>query len=128
MYLAALEYIGEMNVTHRAAHISDAEHWFEGLQELLSELEQEFQHVFAEPEFPITKHCTPFSIPLVDPAVQPTCRKLYQLSLLELAELKRQATDLLESGCIVLISSPYSALILFASKKGGGLHMYVNYY
>ena len=84
--------------------------------------------MFADPEFPITEHRTPFSIPLVDPAVQPTCRKLYPLSLLELTELKKQVTDLLESGRIVPSSSPYGAPILFAEKKGGGgLRMCIDY-
>ena len=69
MYLATLEYIVELNVTHRAAYGSDAEHWFEGSQELLSELEHEFPHVFAEPHFPITDHRSLFSIPLVDPTM-----------------------------------------------------------
>ena len=82
--LATVEQIGSLNVRHRAAHGSDIEHSFEGFTKLLAELEQEYPHVFAEPEFLITEHRTPFSIPMVDPIVQPTHHKLYPLSLLEL--------------------------------------------
>ena len=69
VFLATVEQIGALNVTHRAAHESKVEHRFEGSTELLAELEQEYPCVFAEPEFPITEHRTPFSIPLVDPMV-----------------------------------------------------------
>ena len=72
MFLATVEQIGALNVMHRAAHGSKVEHGFEGSTELLVELEQEYPRVFAELEFPITEHKTPFSIPLVDPTVQPT--------------------------------------------------------
>ena len=84
MYLATVEQISSLNVMHRAAHGSDVEHRFKGSTELLAELEQEYPRVFVEPKFPITKHRTPISIPLVDPTVQPTHRKLYPLSSLEL--------------------------------------------
>ena len=69
-FLATVEQIGALNVTHRAAHGSKVEHCFEGSTELLAELEQDYPRVFAEPEFPITEHRTPFSIPLVDLTVQ----------------------------------------------------------
>ena len=68
---------------HRAAHGSDIEHRFEGSTKLLAELEQEYPRVFAEPEFPITEHRMPFSIPLVDLMVQPThlsCIHCHRLS------------------------------------------------
>ena len=70
----------------------------------------------------------PFTIPLIDPSVQPKKRKLYPMSLLELEELQKQIKLLLESGRIVPSSSPYGAPILFAEKKGGGgLRMCTNY-
>ena len=72
VFLVTVEQIGALNVTHRAAHGSEVEHRFESATELLAKLEQEYPHVFAEPGFPITKQRTPFSIPLVDPMVQPT--------------------------------------------------------
>ena len=82
--MATVEQIGSFNITHRAAHGSDIEYHFEGSTKLLAELEQEYPRVFAEPEFPITEHRTPFYIPLVDPTVQPTHCQLYPLSLLKL--------------------------------------------
>ena len=84
LYLATVDQIGSLNVMHRAAHGSDIKHHFEGSTKLLAELEQRYSCVFAEPEFPITEHKTPFFIPLVYPKVQPTCCKLYPLSSLEL--------------------------------------------
>ena len=84
VFLATVEQIGALNVKHWAAHRSEVEHCFEGSTELLAELEQEYPCVFSEPEFPITEHRTPFSIPLVDPTVQPTRCKLYLLLSLEL--------------------------------------------
>ena len=36
VYLATVEQIGSLNVTHRAAHGSDIEHHFEGFTELLA--------------------------------------------------------------------------------------------
>ena len=62
----------------------------------------------------------PFTIPLIDPSVQPKKRKLYPMSSLELEELHKQIKLLLESGRIVPSSLPYGAPILFAEKKGGG--------
>ena len=69
VFLATVEQIGALNVTHRAAHGSKVEHCFEGSSKLLAELEHEYPRVFAEPEFPITEYITPFSIPLVVPMV-----------------------------------------------------------
>ena len=70
----------------------------------------------------------PFTIPLIDPSVQPKKRELYPMSLLELEELQKQIKLLLESGQIVPSSSPYGAPILFAEKKGGGgLRMCTDY-
>ena len=76
--------------------------------------------MFDEPQYPITANRTPFTIELVDPALPPKCRKLYPMSSLELDELRTQIKMLLESGRIVLSSSPYGAPVLFAEKKGGG--------
>ena len=70
----------------------------------------------------------PFTIPLIDPSVQPKKRKLCPMSSLELEELQKQIKLLLESGRIVPSSSPYGAPILFAEKKGGGrLRMCTDY-
>ena len=129
VFIATVEQVvGDLHFTHRAAHGGEVEHRFEGSKELLTELESEFPNVFAEPTFPITANRTPFTIPLVDPAVAPPRCKLYPLSGLELEALKTQVHALLESGRIVPSSSPYGAPILFAEKKGGGgLRMCVDY-
>ena len=76
--------------------------------------------MFAEPSYPITDNRVLFTIPLIDPSVQPNKCKLYPMSLLELEELQKQIKLLLESGRIVPSSTPYGASILFAEKKGGG--------
>ena len=62
----------------------------------------------------------PFTIPLIDPSVQPKKCKLYPMSSLELEEQQKQIKLLLESDRIVPSSSPYGAPILFAEKKGEG--------
>ena len=70
-----------------------------------------------EPHAPT--HRVLFTIPLIDPSVQPKKRKLYPMLLLELEELQKQIKLLLESGRIVPSSSPYGAPILFAEKRVG---------
>ena len=70
MYLALVEQVGDLNFMHRSAHGGQAhEAKFEGSQELLNELKAAHPQIFAEPVYPITKNCTPFTIPLIDPSV-----------------------------------------------------------
>jgi hypothetical protein len=52
---------------------------------------------------------------------------MYRLSPLELDEVKRQITDLMQKGMIRPSTSPYSAPILFVGKKDGGLRMCIDY-
>jgi hypothetical protein len=52
---------------------------------------------------------------------------LYPLDELELVELKKQISELLESNRIKPSSSPYGAPILFARKKNGKLRMCIDY-
>ena len=129
VFLATVEQVmGDLHFTHRAAHGGEVAARFEGSAELLEELETEFPKVFADPVFPICDDRTPLTIPLIDPATPPHCRKLYPLSGLELEELCKQVHSLLDSGRIVPSSSPYGAPILFAEKKGGGgLRMCIDY-
>ena len=94
----------------------------------MDELKSAHPQISAEPSYPITDNRVPFTIPLVDPSVQPKKRKLYPMSSLKLEELQKQIKLLLESGRIVPSSSPYGAPILFAEKKGGGgLRMCTDY-
>ena len=119
----------DLTFTHRLAHGRQVkEAAFEGSREFLGELESAFPKVLYELQYPITANRIPFTIELVDPALPPKRRKLYPMSSLELDELHTQIKRLLESGCIVLSSSPYGAPVLFAEKKGrGGLRMCTDY-
>ena len=70
VYLALVEQVGDLNFKHRSAHGGQAhEAKFEGSQELMDELKAAYPQIFAEPVYPITKNCTPFTIPLIDPSV-----------------------------------------------------------
>ena len=70
VYLVLIEQVGDLNFTHRSAHSGQAhEAKFEGSQELLNELKAAYPQIFAEPVYPITENCTPFTIPLIDPSV-----------------------------------------------------------
>ena len=105
--MALIEECADLNFTHRSARGGQVkEAAFEGLRELLGELESAFPKVFDEPQYPITANRTPFTIELVDPALQPKHRKLYRMSSLELDELRSQIKMLLESGHIVPPLSP----------------------
>jgi hypothetical protein len=67
------------------------------------------------------------TIPLVPGLHKPPSRPLYRLSPLELAEVKRQVTDLLAKGLIEPSTSPYGAPVLFVQKKDGSLRMCIDY-
>src|SRR5947199_6901547 len=63
------------------------------------------------------------TIPGAKPPSQPT----YQLSQVEMAELKKQLDDLLNKGFIRPSVSPYGAPVLFVHKKEGTLRLCVDY-
>ena len=70
VYLALVEQVGDLNFTHRSTHGRQAhEAKFEGSQELLDKLKAAHPKIFAEPVYPITENCTPFTIPLIEPSV-----------------------------------------------------------
>ena len=88
VYLALVEQVGDLNFTHRSAHGGQAhEAQFEGSGELLDELKSAHPQIFAESSYPITDNHVLFTIPLIDPSVQPKKRKLYPMLSLELEEL-----------------------------------------
>ena len=94
----------------------------------IDELKKEFADVMpAElpPELP-PKRFVDHRIEQI-PGVSPVAQAMYRLSYEELAELKKQLTDLLEKGFIQPSKSPYGAPILFVKKKGGALRMCVDY-
>lgn len=57
----------------------------------------------------------------------PVARSPYRLSQLELAELKKQLTELQENGFIQPSCSPWSAPVLFVKKKDGSLRLCIDY-
>ena len=61
------------------------------------------------------------------PGQSPPSRAPYRLAPVELDELKRLLSELLESGFIQPSKSPYGAPIIFVKKKDGSLHMCVDY-
>ena len=63
----------------------------------------------------------------LEPGARPPYLPTYHMSPLELAELKKQLTELLEMGYIQPSKSPYGAPVLFVPKKNGKLRMCVDY-
>ena len=51
----------------------------------------------------------------------------YRMSPMELAEMRKQLLELLDSGYIQPSKVPYSALVLFQKKQDGSLQMCVNF-
>ena len=117
------------NFTHRAAHSGDkVAEVNRHSEQMLEKLEKEYPEVFSEPIYPIWEHRQPFQIPLIDTCKQPAHYHLYPLSSEELTALKQQISEWLESGCIVILASPYGHPVQFAEKKsGGGLPLCVDY-
>jgi len=93
----------------------------------LSALLERYKDIFAE----LPKGLPPdrgvgHAIPVQQDA-QPQFRPMYRLSPLELEEVKKQITNLLELGFIEPSCSPWGAPILFVAKKDGTLRMCVDY-
>jgi hypothetical protein len=65
-------------------------------------------------------------IPL-EPGSNPPNKAPYRQSVAELAELKRQLTELQERGYIRPSTSPFGAPVIFVKKKGGTLRMCIDY-
>ena len=72
------------------------------------------------------KRSQDFRIELQEEA-QPQKKSLYRLSAKELEELRRQLDGLLENGFIRPSQSPWSAPVIFVSKKDGDLCICVDY-
>ncbi|WMV19079.1 hypothetical protein MTR67_012464 [Solanum verrucosum] len=67
-----------------------------------------------------------FGIDLL-PDTQPISIPSYRIALAKLKELKEQLKDLLDKGFIRPSISPWSASVLFITKKDGSLRMYIDY-
>ena len=63
----------------------------------------------------------------LEPGAKPPARPPYRMSPLELRELRKQLTELLDSGYIQPSKAPYGAPVLFQQKQDGGLRMCVDY-
>jgi len=63
----------------------------------------------------------------LEPGTQPPAQRIYHMSPLELAEVKKQLTELIEMEFIQPSKAPYGAPILFVRKKNGKLRMCVDY-
>lgn len=61
------------------------------------------------------------------PGAKPPARAPYRMSPLELAELRKQLTELLDAGFIQPSKAPYGAPVLFQKKQDGSLCMCVDY-
>lgn len=93
-----------------------------------SQLVEQYSSVFPSElptELPPTR-TVDHHIELIPGATPPT-KPTYQLSLSEMAELKRQLDDLLRHGFIQPSQSPYGSPVLFVKKKEGDLRMCVDY-
>ena len=88
----------------------------------------EFKDVFPEklPDGLPPARSVDHKIDLV-PGSSPPSRPTIRLSATELAELKKQLTELEEAGFIQPSKSPYGAPILFVKKKSGEMRMCVDY-
>jgi hypothetical protein len=88
---------------------------------------QEFLDVFPDdlPRMP-PKRAIEFKTEL-QPDTAPIAKSPYQMTLMELAEMKIQLQDLLDKGYIRPSSSPWGCPSLFVSKKDRDLHLCVDY-
>ncbi|KAJ7958669.1 Retrotransposon protein, putative, Ty3-gypsy subclass [Quillaja saponaria] len=61
------------------------------------------------------------------PGIKPPAKAPYRMAPPELAELRKQLNELLESGFIRPSKAPFGALVLFQKKQDGSLRMCVDY-
>jgi hypothetical protein len=88
---------------------------------------QEYPDVFLKdlPGMPLD-HDIEFIIDLL-PGMPPICKRLYRMPVNELAELKKQISELQSKGFICPSSSLWGAPVLFVEKKDGTQQMCVDY-
>ena len=93
----------------------------------LKALIEEYSDVFEEvpaglPPLVGTGHTIP-----LEPGTIPPKRPLFRLSPAEIAEARKQVSELLEKGWIVPSQSPFGAPIMFVNKKDDTLRMVIDY-
>jgi len=89
---------------------------------------KEFQDIFPStlPNNLPPKRTVDHSIELIPGSELPS-RPTYRLSYLEMNELKKQLSELLQKGFIQPSVSPFGTPVLFVYKKEGTLRLYINY-
>nr|CAD1816988.1 unnamed protein product [Ananas comosus var. bracteatus] len=92
------------------------------IAKLIGEHHDLFQEVQGLPPKRAVEH----KIQLISDASLPNLG-MYRNSVVENEEIKRQVTELLESGAIKPSSSPYGSPIVFVPKKDGGWRMCIDY-
>ena len=104
------------------------EELIEQLSPVAKSIVTEYQDVFPErlPQELPPKRNADLRIKLIPGSTPPT-RAPYRMSTVELAELKKQLDQLLESGFVKPSLSAYGAPVLFVRKKSGELRMCIDY-
>jgi hypothetical protein len=94
----------------------------------IASIVQQFEDVMP-PQLPkklLSRRAIDHQIELV-PGTKPPSQALYRMSPMELAELRKQLEELIDSEFIRPSKAPYGALVLFQKKVDGSLCMCVNY-
>lgn len=94
----------------------------------LSKLLDKYHHVFKQelpPGLPANR-IDHEVIPLL-PNSRPPYRPMFRLSPSEMAEVRKQVTELLQKGLIEPSSSPFGAPVLFVQKKDGTIRLVYDY-
>ena len=95
-------------------------------QQQMDKVMEEYKDIFASPTR-VPLHCqVKHSIDLTLGTLLPN-RPIYQRSVLENNEIKRQIQELLQKGHIKPSSSPCGSLIVLVQKKDGTYRLYIEY-
>jgi transposase InsO family protein len=120
-YLAVISEVKEAEATATKEETSDG--WRKKIQGTLDKYKAIFEKLpnGLPPERAVDHHID------LEPGAKPPFLPIYHMSPLELEELKRQLTELIEKGYIQPSKSPYGAPVLFVPKKNGKLRFCVDY-
>ncbi|KAH6817610.1 hypothetical protein C2S51_001213 [Perilla frutescens var. frutescens] len=105
--------------------VEDIEEKSGKIPEVVKRILQEFEDVMPDelPKKLPLKRAVDHEIKMV-PGTKPPTRAPYRMSYPELEELRKQLKELLESGLIRPVKSPYGAPVLFQKKSDGTLRMF----
>ena len=121
--MAYLAVIREVPEGDNRLETSSNEEWQSAIQGILDKHKTIFEKL---PKGLPPKRSVDHHIEL-EPGSKPPYLPIYHMSPLELEELKRQLTELLEMGFIRPSQSPYGAPVLFVPKKNGKLRFCVDF-